>query len=346
MKKCINCGNELFDEAVICPKCKTEQPVDGKAGLPSSEIRVKNRKKHKAYLKVIIAVISFFIAVILIAALFLCGWQIKRADYIDNQLSTWITDIEEGDFDTVRNSIDKYNIEEELRDNEFLFSVWGTLFPDNMESVTKLFCKEWDTYKDIVNIYDDLEFVDICYDYYESWENGELDSALVNAAKSYYSTLKWLCLDAGVLRAEDEGYGKYDWFKPYYDKAMEFMPTAENVSGSVYVYDSFSSYSGYAEITLTNNNFYPIDISDIAAEVNITLMMIRTYGAPDYLRINEPLDLENLTENDSGNGEGIINGEESLSFDFDMNIEERYYSSYIAYMQYDSSVSVTDAESV
>lgn len=346
MKKCINCGNELFDEAIMCPKCKTEQQIATQIYFPS-ETEVKKRKIHKGYIKAVIAVLSSLIAVIIIVAVCLCGYQIKRATYIDSQLSTWIEDIEKGDFDDIRETIDKYNMEKNLESKEFLSSVWKTLFPDNMESVTKLFCKEWDTYNDINNLYNQLKLIDECYEPYKNWTNGEIDKASSEWAMASYSLLNTSISIAevmGNITVMDESLCKYDWFKPYYDKLMEFMPTAENVSGSVYAYDSYSSYADCATITIKNNNFYPIDVSDIEAEVNITLMMIPTYGNPDFLRINEPVKLDIQTSNDNGDDTSLIYGGESATYEFDMNIEDRYYSSYISYVLYDSSVSVSDAE--
>lgn len=346
MKKCINCSNELFDEAVICPKCKTEQPVTVPIYLPTEKVMNKS-KKSKAYIKAIIAVLASLVVVILIAAVCLCGYQVKRAAYINAELDTWIADIEKGDFNDIRESIDEYNIEKIFENNDFLSSVWNTLFPDNMESVTKLFCKDWNTYKDVYSLYGDLELINTCYESYQKWLDGEIDKASESDVLLY----SVICIGeslseiSGESSVTDENLCKYDWFEPYYEKLMQFTPTADNVSGYVYAYDSYGSDSDCATVTIKNNNFFPIRVSDIQAEVNITLMMIPTYGNPDYLRINdEPIDLNNAVSNGDGDDISLIYGGESVSYEFDMNIEDRYYLSYISYILYDSSVVITQID--
>lgn len=43
-----------------------------------------------------------------------------------------------------------------------------------MESVTKLFCKDWNTYKDVYSLYGDLELINTCYESYQNGLTGKL----------------------------------------------------------------------------------------------------------------------------------------------------------------------------
>lgn len=62
MKYCTKCGNELFDEAVMCPKCGCV----AEAPKPSKEISEKAKNQTKGALLIIAGIMIIVITIILV----------------------------------------------------------------------------------------------------------------------------------------------------------------------------------------------------------------------------------------------------------------------------------------
>jgi len=67
MKFCSKCGNELFDEAVICPKCgcATGDLKQAKAQVPKENQNNKNQALSAALILGGIAIIVVFVILVL-----------------------------------------------------------------------------------------------------------------------------------------------------------------------------------------------------------------------------------------------------------------------------------------
>lgn len=62
MKYCTKCGNELFDEAVMCPKCGCA----AEAPKPNKEISEKAKNQTKGAIFIIAGIMIIVITIILI----------------------------------------------------------------------------------------------------------------------------------------------------------------------------------------------------------------------------------------------------------------------------------------
>lgn len=63
MKFCAKCGNQLFDEAVVCPKCGCAAD----APTPKFEIKATNKNQLKSTLLILAGVAVIVIFLILVA---------------------------------------------------------------------------------------------------------------------------------------------------------------------------------------------------------------------------------------------------------------------------------------
>ena len=250
MKACINCGKILYDNAVICPKCKTAQPAVNQAAsnnpapVTHSPVQIRAKKQFdKEKLKKTFICIGIIIGVGIVAVFSLSiGSQIAAAKYIDKIYDSWAdtinkTDISFEDFDVLEKEMDNA---ERIRDLN-IFGRAPILF--------KL-CKNYDWYRETnSNIYL-LKTITICHEEYLKWlkDKSYKVSTLANKKMALLVRLDDSRFEENIYN--EEYIGKYQqWLN-------EMKPSVSNVSISV---SGPQMYNSTVDYYVTNDSAFEID---------------------------------------------------------------------------------------
>lgn len=248
MKFCQNCGNELFDEAVMCPKCgQAQEPIattsvsTGQANAAVSPTAKAKQKKVRKPMspkakKILKRIVIAACALLVTALLAICAYQVVCAQYINRNLDTWISTVQNFEVDS-----EKYH--------DSLFKVDPDKFNNiaPFEKITEALCDDYDTYEKLLLEYSYMYSIKVCYTTYEKNYFDSTDESLSKACRNLFGFRY-----SGCVRATDNDWATDALLAQYAEKLWEMCPTTNDLVLRI------SQNKADISITVENKSVFPI----------------------------------------------------------------------------------------
>lgn len=304
MKYCVHCGKELFDEAVMCPACKTEQPTMKKQKnikLPKISSKVKDKTNTNKIKPILKLVVTSICCLVMIFASVVIGYQVMCSTYIVKNLPVW-----EQTFNGSKLTEDELNdLENDVeRLDPYKFSVL------NSYKLTELIVADFDTYQRLPMQVSYAKRVVRCYNSYTK-KNSQSSYSIPQDILDDFVALGHTDF---LVRVNIDPNANLSGTKKYLDMYDQMKPSAEKIRISVdYISPDTASNIEYR---VKNENVFPIN--SFSASYGFSIMYIPLSSYSTVWWSNGVVD---LSQNDT-----IMGGEEK-TYNFTFNADD-YNNTY------------------
>lgn len=289
MKNCINCGKELYDQAVICPSCKAEQIVPDSTPQPNKPKR-ERKKLGKKQISIIKLSFTSILCLALVGVSIYFGYNLYTFKYIERNLPVWENAI----------NVDELLTSEQLEKLYDDITKYDSNLDDFSNKAENILDKHYSLYDDINSI---KKFVNLNNEYTKKQNDHsyEISQETNEQFASLYNFYFVYCLS--------DIKDKPEYIQKYYDLLAQMAPSEENIEIS---YTAPDKYTPELTYTVTNNNVFPI--YGFTAEYEFELMSVTEYSA-DF-------DSDEIISTKSEQ----INGFDSATYTVPFDIEDYCYS--------------------